>query len=198
MTDLFNAQDLNELREQTETAAGLSDKQFEQSMDYAKILHREIRAEGQFKSKLEGMARELSLDAHFDSYVAARIIRDQYELRYGETPKEHLQRLRDKAEQLTEEDKKKAYDLSLKVSRTMEQQEDPNFFRAYDRTANQFAHSLGITEKKARSLMVQAYKERHENNYFNDYGKVEEKRIRASRGLPEKSQKMKKKAELNM
>ena len=148
MTDHLTLEDLVMLREKTETAQSLSDKQFDQSMDYAKILHREIEAEGKFKSKLDGLAYEFSISAIFGSYTANKILRDQYELRYGETPNDHLQRLLDNEQKLGTLDKQKAYEYALKSADHMEQQANPNFFRAFDRQAGNLAKSLTITEKK--------------------------------------------------
>ncbi len=187
MNDEISMEKWAQLREKTEAASRLTDKQFDQSLDYAKILRREIQAEGQFKTKLDGMAREFSLDAKFGAYTADKIIRDQYELRYGESPNAHLQRLLDKEKGLTTADQHTAFDHAHKVAGYMEQQAEPNFYRAFDRVSNNLANSLEITEKKARSLIVQSYKERHQQDYIREFGLMEEKRIRKDRGIPEKS-----------
>jgi hypothetical protein len=71
------------------------------------------------------------------------------------------------------------YLMAHKAGDIMERQDEPNFFRAFDRLANNLSQDLGITEKKARSMMVQNYKERHYNDYFSDYDKTEERRIKA-------------------
>lgn len=186
MTDHMTQEKWIELREKTETASQLSDKQFDQSMDYAKILKREIQAEGQFKTKLDGMAREFSLDAKFGAYTADKILRDQYKLRYGEEPNDHLQRLLENEKNLTSSDQHKAFECTGKITDKMEQQANPNFFRAFDRVSNHLASSLEITQKKARSLVVQTYKERHDQDFIQEFGKTEEKRICKSRGLSDK------------
>ncbi len=187
-------EELHLLRNKTETSRSLSDKQFDQSMDYAKILRREIQAEGAFKDKLDGMAREFAIGQKFGAYTAANIIRDQYELRYNETPKDHMQRLLKNEEKLGEFEKTVAYDQSIACRDKMVRQSEPQFYRAYDSQANDLAKSLNITEKKAKSLMVKAYKEKHTDNYFKDFGKAEEIRLRTERGLPILSQTMKQSA----
>ncbi|MEM7620027.1 MAG: hypothetical protein AAF228_06130 [Pseudomonadota bacterium] len=192
MSEPISVTRMNELRNKSETAKRLSDKLYQQSMLYAQILDREIQDNAQFKEKLDGMARELAIGENtLDASKANMMIRDQYKLLYGRSPHERSSQLIERSKKLTDSDKNTAYSYAIQAPETMKAQDmdEPSFFRAQDALSKACAKELGIPETKTRSLMQSVYQEKHQENYYKDYGHREENKIRTERGLPSREEK---------
>ncbi len=181
----------------------LPGKLYDQSANYAALIRREIQAgdkdDLEIKKFIDRQANEFCVHEKFGNFKAKEVLINQYTAKFGESLEEHIERLKQKAENLNAGDKDMAYENAMKLPEYMQEQSEPNTYLAYSKIAGHLAHDLGITERKARSLMVQAYKDRHNGkNYFTDFAKIEERCLRRERGLPDISQTYKQKGSPGM
>lgn len=148
----------------------LTDMQFEDAMAITGIIEREIRTTGTFREKLGDYAVAMARTEKFDAVKAETILRDLFTIRTGQSMNRMREGLKERENNLTEEQKRGAYNQAREVGRIIQQGDKIPFHRAYASQKANLAEELGITASRAGALMKEEFQQR-ENRDFYEWGK---------------------------
>lgn len=148
----------------------LTDAQFEDAMAITGIIEREIRTTGAFREKLGDYAVAMARTEKFDAVKAETILRDLFTIRTGQSMNRMREGLKERENNLTEEQKRGAYHYAKEVGRIIQQGDKIPFHRAYASQKANLAEELGITASRAGALMKEEFQQR-ENRDFYEWGK---------------------------
>ncbi len=172
---------------QSFTGKALTQSQFEESMDIAAILERQIRKSGSFKEKLGDYAYAFSRSEKFDVMKAETIIRDQFKARYGQTMNQMRKGLQENENNLDAHAVSKVILHARDIGRLIKEGNTMPFYRAYDDRAVQLAGELKVTESSAKTLMQEAFR-MQEGRELYEWGKEVEKKFHTPKVEAEKQQ----------
>lgn len=131
----------------------LTDPQFYDAMVITCIIEREIHKSGAFKEKLGDYAYAFARTEKFDVMKAETILRDLFKARTGMTMNDMREKLADREEKLSKQEKSLALEFAHAVGTMIHQGDKINFNRAYAHQAQQLAAELQITDAGAKRLM---------------------------------------------
>ncbi len=159
MNYLYDPKEMDRVMEARESYSGrlLTDMQFDEGMAITGILEREIRKSGKFKEKLGDYAYALSRSEKFDVMKAETVIRDLFKIRCGQSMNEMREAYRAQEENLTEEQKRQAYQHAAEVGAMIREGDKMTFHRAYAHQASVMADELNITHAGAKALMKEKF-----------------------------------------
>jgi len=153
----------------------LTDSQFNEAMSITGIMEHEIRKSGTFKEKLADYSYAFSRSEKFDAMRAETIIRDLFKERYGQTMNQMRRKLKDREENITDDQRDSIYKHAIRVGEMIELLEKMPFYRAYAHQAGLIADRVGITASCAKSIMKEEFEKREGMDLY-EWGRDLEKR----------------------
>jgi hypothetical protein len=172
---------------QSFTGKRLTQSQFEESMDIAAIMDRQIKTSGSFKEKLGDYAYAFSRSEKFEVMKAETIIRDQFKARYGQTMNNMRETLKSNEDNLDAHAISKVILHARDIGRLIKEGDTMPFYQAYDNRAVQLADELKITQSGAKMLMQEAFRVQ-EGRELYEWGKEVEKEFHTPKMEAEKQQ----------
>lgn len=145
-------------------ARSMTEGRYEITWDMAGIVNRQIQRSGRFAETLDQLSITCALDQRISKEKAKNMLRDQHRARFGESPKDTLDRFRNREEALRQGDLSPALKAAEKVLTLIPAGETMAFYKAFDLAAVEMSQQQGITEVGAKSMMKEAYEKAHGNN----------------------------------
>lgn len=172
MDYLYHPQENQRVASARESFSGrlLTDRQFDEAMAITGIIEREIATTGAFKEKLGDYAYAFARSQKFDAVRAESVIRDLFKERTGQSMNDMRKAFAERAEKLTDEQKRTAYDHACGIGDMVENGNKISFYRAFAHQAQTMANAIGVTDAYAKSLMVEEFRAVESTELF-DWGK---------------------------
>ena len=140
-----------------ERNARLTDSQRYESAAVVGILHRELHKTGKYADRLDHYAHAFALGQPFKQDRADYVLRDQYEVTYGQSLKNTQDKLFEREAVLRESGQEQALYHAHTVETMIQDGDTMPFYLAFDRAAVEMARKHDITEAGAKSMMKTAY-----------------------------------------
>ena len=137
----------------------LSDPQFDEAMAITKIIEREIYKSGAFKDKLKDYSFAMGRSENMDPRRVENIVRDLYKERTGQSLNKALEALKAREDHIPDNARDMALTAALEVELRMANGDKISFNRAVSEQAQMLADEFGVTDKHARRLMMEAFKD---------------------------------------
>ena len=162
----------NTLQQARESFSGrlLTDSQFHEAVAITEILEREIQKSGTFKEKLGDYAYAFARSERFEAAKAETIVRDLFKARTGVTMNQMREKLMEREQALSAEERGGAYTHALEMGALIETGNKISFHRAYAHQAHLLGQELAITDAAAKRLMSEEFKAA-ENTELYAWGK---------------------------
>lgn len=144
---------------QSFTGKSLTDSQFAESWALAGVMARSIRASGSFHEKLTDYAHAFARSERFDAVKGETIIRDIFKARYGVTMNQMREGFTQREAEVRDSAREQAMAHARSIETLIAEGETMPFYQAYDQASARLAHSFGITQAAAKTMMKDAYRE---------------------------------------
>lgn len=135
----------------------LTDSQRYEAGAVVGILHRELHKTGKYADRLDHYSHAFALGQPFKQDRADYILRDQYEVTYGQSLKKTQDNLFEREAVLRESGHEQALYHAHTVETMIQDGDTMPFYLAFDRAAVEMARKHDITEAGAKSMMKEAY-----------------------------------------
>ena len=196
MNYMLNPEEIKRLGVARESYSGslLSNHQFDDFIAFTDILEREIIRTEKFKEKLSDLSYAAARTDKLDALKTEETIRGLFKARTGMSMNEFRETLIERGEKLSFEDRQRAYHYAKEVGSMIENGNKIAFYRAYSHQAATYADEFGISHKKAKSLMQDAF-EVQEGKRLYDWGKEKEAQFYRPQIESEKAERVKKQSQ---
>lgn len=159
--------DTRQTARQSQTGQRLTQAEFDDAYAISGIVNREIQKTGSFYEARENFAFAYAKGKKISPDQAQGVLNDIYKARYGQSMNQTREALIAQDQKVTAA---VAAPYTAKVGELIQQGETMPFYKAQDQVAGEMARTLGITEKRAKSLMKEDSVARFDKDLF-DMGK---------------------------
>jgi hypothetical protein len=140
-----------------ERNARMTDSQRYEADAIVGILHREIHKTGKYADRLDHYAHAFALGQPFKQDRADYVLRDRYEVTYGQSLKKTQDNLFEREAIMRESGHEQTLHHAHTVETMIQDGDTMPFYLAFDRAAVEMARKHDITEAGAKSMMKEAY-----------------------------------------